>query len=186
MANYLLVYHGGGRPQSPEDQATSMRAWTEWFGLLGGAVVDRGNPAGQTKRIGSTGSVADDAGGPSGYSIIKADSIDQAVSLAKGCPVLAGGGQLQVVETLELATDASGPVQSETEQRMLDDLGARVNEIVARLGSGEVLVVENEQGHDYPKPRQQTKNVVVEGENRLHFEYTMEPPLRVTVRRPAG
>lgn len=92
----------------------------------------------------------------------------------------------QVVETLELATDASGPVQSETEQRMLDDLGARVNEIVARLGSGEVLVVENEQGHDYPKPRQQTKNVVVEGENRLHFEYTMEPPLRVTVRRPAG
>ena len=90
----------------------------------------------------------------------------------------------EAVETVELATEASGSVQSETEQRMLDDLRARLEEMLARLGDGEVLVVENEQGHDYPKPRQQTKNVVVEGENRLHFEYTMEPPLRVSVRRP--
>jgi hypothetical protein len=90
------------------------------------------------------------------------------------------------VESVELATEASGSVQSETEQQMLDHLRARVEEVHARLSDGEVLVVDNEQGHDWPKPRQVTKNVVVEGENRLHFEYTMGPPLRLTVRRAAG
>ena len=28
-----------------------------------------------------------------------------------------------------------------------------------------------------------TSNVVVEGENRLHFHYGVAPPIRVTVRR---
>ena len=90
------------------------------------------------------------------------------------------------VESVELATEASGSVQSETEQQMLDDLRDRIDELHGRLGDGEILVVDNEQGHDWPKPRQVTKNVVVEGENRLHFEYTMDPPLRLTVRRAAG
>jgi hypothetical protein len=44
--------------------------------------------------------------------------------------------------------------------------------------------VDNEQGHDYPKPRQVTKNVIEAGENRLFFEYTMAPPLRLSIRRP--
>lgn len=92
----------------------------------------------------------------------------------------------ELVETVELATEASGAVQSETEQQMLDDLRAHVEEMLSRLGDGEVLVVENEQGHDYPKPRQLTKNVVIEGENRLHFDYTMDPPLRISVRRKKG
>jgi hypothetical protein len=36
---------------------------------------------------------------PSGYSIIKADSLDAAVALAKGCPVLKGGATIMVFET---------------------------------------------------------------------------------------
>ena len=36
---------------------------------------------------------------PSGYSIIKADSLDDAVTLSKGCPVLAGGAVVVVSET---------------------------------------------------------------------------------------
>jgi hypothetical protein len=43
--------------------------------------------------------VTDDASGPSGYSIIKADSLDAAVAIAKGCPVLHGGATIQVAET---------------------------------------------------------------------------------------
>jgi hypothetical protein len=99
--NYLLVYHGGSMPESPEEGAKVMQAWTEWFGTLGGALVDGGNPASATKTIGADGSVSDDASGPSGYSIIKADSLDAAVGLAKGCPVLHGGSSIQVVETFE-------------------------------------------------------------------------------------
>jgi hypothetical protein len=101
MANYVLVYHGGSMPESPEEGAKVMQAWTDWFGVIGSALVDGGNPASQTKTISADGSVRDDANGPSGYSVIKADSIDAAVAIAKGCPVLAGGASVQVVETFE-------------------------------------------------------------------------------------
>ena len=43
--------------------------------------------------------------------------------------------------------------------------------------------MENEQGHDWPKTKQKTFNVIVEGENRLRFRYTLAPPIRITVRR---
>jgi hypothetical protein len=100
MANYLLVYHGGGMPEGEAENAKVMAAWDTWFHQLGEALVDGGNPASGTKVISSDGSVSD--GGPtspSGYSIIKADSHDAAVALAKGCPVLAGGAMIEVVET---------------------------------------------------------------------------------------
>ena len=35
---------------------------------------------------------------PTGYSIIKADSLDAAVTASKGCPVLAGGASVVVSE----------------------------------------------------------------------------------------
>jgi hypothetical protein len=98
MANYLLVYHGGKMPETEAAQAGVLQAWNDWFGRLGGALVDGGNPASRTKTI-AAGDVSDDPDGPSGYSIIKADSLDQAVELAKGCPVLQGGSTIQVVET---------------------------------------------------------------------------------------
>jgi YCII-related domain. len=101
MANYVLVYHGGSMPETPEAGAQVMKAWTDWFQALGDAVVDGGNPASRTKTIAPDGSVSDDANGPSGYSIIKADSLDAAVEIAKGCPVLQGGASLQVVETFD-------------------------------------------------------------------------------------
>jgi len=92
----------------------------------------------------------------------------------------------ETVATHEIAEESSGAVQSETEQAMLDKVGARIEAMVAGLGDGEILVVENTPGHDYPKPRQKTGNVIVEGENRLHFDYSMAPPLRVSVRRPTS
>jgi hypothetical protein len=100
MANYVLVYHGGGMPESQEEGAKIMQAWNDWFHKLGDALVDGGNPASATRTIATNGSVSDDPSGPSGYSILKADSLDAAVELAKGCPVLAGGASIQVVETV--------------------------------------------------------------------------------------
>ena len=99
MANYVLVYHGGSMPESPEEGAKVMAAWTDWFGKLGDALVDGGNPASKSRTIAADGRVSDDANGPSGYSILKADSLDAAVELARGCPVLGGGASVQVVET---------------------------------------------------------------------------------------
>jgi hypothetical protein len=90
MANYLLVYHGGSMPESPEEGAKVTQAWTAWFGEIGSALVDGGNPASATRTIASNGSVSDTPNGPSGYSIIKADSLDAAVGwprAARSCTV---------------------------------------------------------------------------------------------------
>jgi hypothetical protein len=47
-----------------------------------------------------------------------------------------------------------------------------------------VVVIESEQGKDYPKTREKTTTQVVGNENRLHFERTIDPPLRVALYRP--
>lgn len=40
MPNFLLAYHGGSMPETPEAQATSMAQWTTWFaGLVPSSTV---------------------------------------------------------------------------------------------------------------------------------------------------
>ena len=85
--------------------------------------------------------------------------------------------------THDLTAEADGPVQGEAEAAMLDDLEGSVRDLEAGLGEHEVLVVENEQGKDYPKTKHRTQNVVVDGENRLYFHHWIEPPLRLGVYR---
>ena len=101
MAKYLLVYHGGGMAEGQEAQDKVMAAWGAWFQNLGPALADGGNPIGQTKTIGSGGAVSDGGGAnpASGYSLIEANSLDAAVELAKGCPVLESGATIEVAET---------------------------------------------------------------------------------------
>ena len=101
MANFLLVYHGGGMSATEAERNKAMADWGAWFGKLGPAVVDAGNPtAPKAKNISSDGSVHDGAVGTAatGYSILKAESLSQSVELAKACPVLKSGGKISVYE----------------------------------------------------------------------------------------
>jgi hypothetical protein len=104
MADYVLLYTGGGMPETEEEQAAQMQAWTSWFENLGPALKDGGNPfSGQAKSISSDGSISDGATAPAtGYSIIEADSLDAATDLAKSCPVLQGGASVSVFETFKV------------------------------------------------------------------------------------
>ena len=82
-----------------------MKDWDVWFGGMGSALVDGGNLfTGNAKSIASDGKVSDGAGGTmaSGYSIIKADSLNAAVEIAKRCPVLKGGDKITVYETFKV------------------------------------------------------------------------------------
>ncbi len=83
------------------------------------------------------------------------------------------------VEEYSVTSDAEGHVHGETEQALLDGLEAQIGEIEGALGEGEVLMVDSRQGVDYPKTRSRQKNVVVEGENRLYFYASVDPPLRM-------
>ena len=81
--------------------------------------------------------------------------------------------------------DAEGDVHTEVEQRALDDLEDQLEALRAELAVGEVLVIEND-GSDWPKTRQETSNVIVEGENRLAFTVRIDPPLRLRVYSKRG
>ena len=102
MANYLLLYSGGSMPQSEVEQKAIVDDWMAWFGMLGGDLVDGGNPfTPVVMNIGSNGMVGNGPAGSmaSGYSVIKAGSMEAAVAKAKGCPVLKGGATISVYET---------------------------------------------------------------------------------------
>jgi hypothetical protein len=88
--------------------------------------------------------------------------------------------------THELSAEAEGSVQDETERVLLDRLAEQVLALDRGLGAGELLVIDNDQGNDWPKTKQKTTNVIVQGENKLYFHYSMGPALRATVwRRPS-
>jgi hypothetical protein len=38
----------------------------------------------------------------SGYTIIAAESLDGAIEMAKGCPILEGGGSIEICETFSM------------------------------------------------------------------------------------
>lgn len=104
MPKFIFAYHGGKMPESEEEGAQVMADWMAWFGSLGDAVVDGGNPAGPSSTVQSDGSVTCD-GGPnplSGYSLISAENIEQATEIARGCPILKAEGSVEVAEAFDM------------------------------------------------------------------------------------
>jgi hypothetical protein len=102
MPEYILAYHGGKKPESPEEGAKHMAKWKAWLGGLGDAVVNPGTPLGKSKIVSSDG--VSDGGGSNaltGFSIVKADNMDAALEMAKGCPFLEIG-TLEVAEVKKM------------------------------------------------------------------------------------
>jgi hypothetical protein len=103
MGKFVFLYTGGQMADTPEGQKAAMDAWMGWFGTLGDDIVDPGNPFGASSTVKSDGSSKD--GGTSaigGYSVIAANSLSDAAGKAKGCPVLAGGGTVEVYEAMPM------------------------------------------------------------------------------------
>ncbi|MGI9642804.1 MAG: YciI family protein [Acidimicrobiia bacterium] len=102
MANYLLAYHGGGMPETPEQQAEVMAAWEAWYGTLGASIVDGGAPTMPTTTVAADGSTSATANPVSGYTIVSADSLDDALAKAAGCPIRDAGGSIEVGELMPM------------------------------------------------------------------------------------
>jgi hypothetical protein len=105
MAKYLFVYHGGGKgPSDPAEAKKVMDAWGAWFGSMGSAVIDGGNPVGKSSTVKSDGSLAEGGGAnpASGYSLIEASSLDDAHKKAKGCPILKAGGTIEIAQAMDM------------------------------------------------------------------------------------
>ena len=103
MSDYIIAYYGGKKPESPEEGAKHMAKWKAWVASLGDAVVNPGTPLGKSRIVSSAG-VSDDGGSNplTGFSTVKADSMDAALEMAKECPFLDTGGTIEVAEMMEM------------------------------------------------------------------------------------
>lgn len=103
MAKYLLAYHGGAMPETEEEQAQVMAKWGAWYEELGASIVDGGAATMPTQTVAADGSVGGGGANPvTGYSIITADSMDDALAKAAGCPIRESGGSIEVGECIEM------------------------------------------------------------------------------------
>jgi hypothetical protein len=102
MAKFVFIYTGGQMADTPAAQEEAMQAWGAWFGTLGDTVTDMGNPFAGSATVSTNGVSDGGAAGAGGYSIVTADSLGEAAALAKGCPVLSGGGTVEVYEAVPM------------------------------------------------------------------------------------
>ncbi len=103
MAQYVIIYLGGEQPASPEEGQKHFARYMEWLTSLGDAAVSPANPLKDTCTVNPDGSVTE--GGTStmsGYTIVEAESMEAALSMAKSCPFLEIGGSLEVSERIEM------------------------------------------------------------------------------------
>ena len=102
MKQFIYAYHGGMEGKSEVECAIHMAKWHAWVESLGQALIQPGTPVSKSKTVSSMGVTND--GGPnplSGYSIVQAESFDQAVEMAKSCPHIEFG-TMEVAELLQM------------------------------------------------------------------------------------
>lgn len=103
MAQYVMVYFGGDQPSTPEEGKQHFAKYMQWIKSLGSSAVSPMNPLKNTHTVDPDGSVA--KGGEStmsGYTIVEADTIEDALAMAESCPFLEIGGTLEVSERVQM------------------------------------------------------------------------------------
>ena len=97
MPKYIFTYH---QPKAyvPGADAKAMAAWQSFFEGIADRIVDPGLPVFERTTIGEVGATMQ----LGGYSVVDADDLDHAATLAKRCPSIEYGGGVQVGELGEL------------------------------------------------------------------------------------
>jgi len=113
MKEFVLVFRrdhsGNGGDMSPEQLQALMKPWQDWMGGIAAQdkIVSRGNRLAGEGRVVRPGNIV--TNGPyvelkeaiGGFTVIRAESIDEAVEIAKGCPVYSIGGSVEVRTVVE-------------------------------------------------------------------------------------
>jgi hypothetical protein len=100
MSRFLVTYHGSGMPDDPTLIEQAKAAFGSWVAGAGDAIVDPGAPVHMGTQVASEG--ATEAVQIGGYSIIQADSVDDATAVLSSHPYVSRGGTLQVNQILEV------------------------------------------------------------------------------------
>jgi hypothetical protein len=108
MHEFLLIFRrestGAESPMSPEQIQAMMKPWQDWIGSIAAQnkLVTAGNRLQTDGNVVKPGNIV--TNGPfveikesiGGYTIIKADSLEEATEISKGCPILFVGGSVEV------------------------------------------------------------------------------------------
>ena len=108
MKEFLLVFRSDNAnnepPLSPEKFQARMKQWQDWIGSIAAQnkLVNGGNRLASEGRVVKAGNVV--TNGPyvetketiGGYIIVRANTLDEAAELSKNCPILSGGGNVEV------------------------------------------------------------------------------------------
>ncbi len=109
MKQFLFLYRTdySNMQQATQEQAEAMmKKWMDWLGSIaaenklvtqGDRLQDTGKVV-KSNNIVTNGPYTDIKESIGGYSIVKADSYDEAVDIAKGCPIFNTGGSVEVRE----------------------------------------------------------------------------------------
>ena len=110
MKEFLLVFRRDASTEderlSPEQLQAMMKPWQDWMGSIAAQnkLTDAGNRLEPTGKVVRSNNIITD--GPyteiketiGGYIAVKAASLEEAVELAKDCPILASGGNVEIRE----------------------------------------------------------------------------------------
>ena len=104
MPQFIFTYHGGKKPETPEEGQEGMKKWQEWAASLGEALVNPGTPVSVTKVLTADGiSSQPSSHSIMGFSILEAENMDSALGLLKNCPhIHMMGGSLEVSEMMKM------------------------------------------------------------------------------------
>lgn len=107
MNDFLFVFRNDPAvmpAMSPEALQNSMQKWMDWIGGIAaqGKLVDRGNRLANEGNVVRPSQIVTD--GPyietkesvGGFIMVRAESLDEATEMAKGCPILSTGGNVEV------------------------------------------------------------------------------------------
>jgi len=102
MKEFMLIFRNAGMDNAPLS-AESEKQWNDWMGGIAAAgqyvKCSRPEPEGKTvkaKHVVTDGPYAEIKEILMGVFTVKAESMDAAVEMAKGCPILLAGGTVEV------------------------------------------------------------------------------------------
>jgi hypothetical protein len=109
MSEFLYLYRGGQRGQTPEQSDQIMQKWMAWMKELaaGGHLKDAGQPLEEEGKVvkGSTitdGPFAESKDLVGGFTLVEADTLERAAQLARSCPIHDVGGSVEVRPVMKM------------------------------------------------------------------------------------
>lgn len=114
MNEFLLIFrrdfNTAGVQPSPEQLQKMMKEWQNWMGSIAAQnkLVNSGNRLAGEGKVVKSGAIV--TNGPyveikeaiGGYTIVRAESLEEAAEIAKDCPILSIGGNVEVRSIIQM------------------------------------------------------------------------------------